>query len=79
MKIKTDPDSRSCSVGVDEQQRWRPLAAEQEVQRVVVSHGSHMQQVAASWWRGRAGVQLYRQLRERRRNKDLHQSSAIKD
>ena len=63
-----DLHSRRRRVGVDEQQRWRPLAAEQEVQRVVESHGSHMQQVATRRrGGGPAGVQLHRQLQERRR------------
>lgn len=65
----THLDMRCSGVGVDEQQRRRPLAAEQEVKRVIVSHGSHVEQVAP--WRrgGGAGVQRHRQLKERRRNK----------
>lgn len=54
---------------MDEQQRRRPQAAEQEVKRVVVSHGSNVQQVTTVRWRGGgARVQHYRQLMERGRN-----------
>ncbi len=55
--VKAHLDSRRRSVGVDEQQRRRPLAAEQEVKCVVVSHGSHMQQVTTRGRKGGAGVQ----------------------
>lgn len=44
-------ESRRSRVGVDEQQGWCPLATEQEVKRVVLSHGSHVQQVAIGWHR----------------------------
>lgn len=59
---------------MDEQQRRRPLAAEQEVQRVVVSHGSHVQQFATGRRERRSGVQLYHQLTERRRISDQRQT-----
>lgn len=41
--VGSDLDSRRRSVGVNEQQRRRPQAAEQEVKRVVVSQGSNVQ------------------------------------
>lgn len=40
-------DHRRSSVGVNKQQRGRPLTAEQEVKRVIVSYGSHVQKVTA--------------------------------
>lgn len=48
--------------GVDQKERGGPLAAEQEVQSVLVAQRSHVQKVATGVRGGRARVQLHRQL-----------------
>lgn len=57
---------------MDQQQRRRPLAAEQEVQRVRGADGSRVQQVATRRQRRRAGVQFYRHLEGRRRDQSAN-------